>query len=95
MQSQSHTSRYLVFIICAIHFDGQSSFSCNFAFDEEAKQQYDAALRLNPALDVANLGLGLLLARRGDFGGSKLHCEAAMKSTDAELREQAQTCLSR
>jgi predicted CXXCH cytochrome family protein len=63
--------------------------------DAEAKAQYLDALKARPDLDTANLGLGLLLARMGDRASSKSHCEAALKSSDSDIREQARQCLQR
>ena len=62
--------------------------------DVEAKAQYLAALKAKPDLDTANLGLGVLLARAGDRSSSKLYCEAALKSSDNDIRQQARECLS-
>ncbi len=59
----------------------------------EAKVQYLAALKAKPDLDTANLGLGILLAHAGDRSSSKFYCEAALKSGDKDIREQARQCL--
>jgi Flp pilus assembly protein TadD len=61
--------------------------------DVEAKAQYLAALKVKPDLDTANLGLGVLYARAGDSSSSKYYCEAALKSSDNDIREQARECL--
>jgi hypothetical protein len=58
-------------------------------------RQKPDALKAKPDLDTANLGLGLLLARTGDRASSKAHCEAALKSSDSDIREQATQCLQR
>lgn len=50
--------------------------------DEEAKEQYGVAHRIDPNLDVANLGLGMISARNGDVVSSRNYCEAAARSND-------------
>jgi len=62
--------------------------------DVEAKAQYLAALKAKPDLDTANLGLGVLYARAGDRSSSKFYCQAALKSSDNDIREQARECLN-
>ena len=60
----------------------------------ETTPEYLAALKVKPDLDTANLGLGVLYARAGDRSSSKFYCQAALKSSDNDMRQQARECLS-
>jgi len=61
--------------------------------DTGAAQAYEQALRLQPDLPQANLGLGILLRRRGEIDESKRLCQLASQSKDESIRDAALQCL--
>jgi Flp pilus assembly protein TadD len=61
--------------------------------DTGAAQAYEQALRLQPDLPQANLGLGILLRRRGEIDESKRLCQLASQSKDQSIRDAALQCL--
>lgn len=61
--------------------------------DAGAEQAYKQALRLQPALPQANLGLGTLLLRHGQFEESRELCQIASQSSDESIRSSALVCL--
>jgi Flp pilus assembly protein TadD len=59
----------------------------------EAGVQYAEALRLDPNLDVANVGMGMMLVREGNAMGGRNYCTEALRSSDSDIREEAAACL--
>jgi Flp pilus assembly protein TadD len=61
--------------------------------DTGAEQAYEQALHLQPGLLQADLGLGILLGRRGEISESKRLCQLASRSQDESIRDAALECL--
>jgi predicted CXXCH cytochrome family protein len=59
----------------------------------EAKREFQACIRLDPSQYQANLGLGLILLREGKLTEARVQCERALKSSDPNVRNAAQSAL--
>ena len=56
---------------------------------DDARREYETALRIRPDLDRAQFDLGALLAGKGDLAGATPHLRSAANSTDPVLRALA------
>jgi Flp pilus assembly protein TadD len=62
---------------------------------QNASDEYREAIRLKPDLYDAHLGLGTILARKGNLGEAGQHFEAASQSADPAVRDPARRALDR
>ena len=62
---------------------------------DEARGEYETALRIRPDLGRAQLDLGVLLARRGDTAGAATHLRNAARSPDPATKQLAADLMQR
>ena len=59
----------------------------------ESARAYEEALQHQPDMPQANLGLGILLRRRGETEEARTFCQIASQSLDPSIRTAALQCL--